>query len=367
MIGGDKCPWDNSSESEDEDWLYESVSRYQHLVMCRLGIISSSLAVSPSGRRLALSGQGKGDSQELGLYSFPPKLLANCHTVEGLTNNRDFGLIAGSIEVGPVNQMQFVDEDSLIVGTGREAGLALWTKETEAGGDLLQRRQLLGGTTIMPEAIHTTPSIVTIAGGHHVGRRELGGSGWQERDLRPLATVGSVVPTKTEVMAVASEGEVAWCALAEGLLHQVDWRLPTTNMYNLDEPSGCGWLASTFLTVQGNTHLACLERRGAVQMWDTRNLSSPSRGIKHPYNLGASSYLQLVGGTDSLLVINGDAVSVLSTSSSTLELAFIHDGHTKTNDSVKVLAACPHPSQDRLVISSDSRGNLHCWQWNLTQ
>ena len=32
----ERCPWDSGSEEdEDEDWLYSSVSRYQHLLMCR--------------------------------------------------------------------------------------------------------------------------------------------------------------------------------------------------------------------------------------------------------------------------------------------------------------------------------------------
>ena len=32
---GERCPWDDESDEEDEDWMYDSVSRYQHLLMCR--------------------------------------------------------------------------------------------------------------------------------------------------------------------------------------------------------------------------------------------------------------------------------------------------------------------------------------------
>ena len=124
----ERCPWDSDSEEdEDEDWLYSSVSRYQHLLMCRLGVVGSCVAVSQSGKSMALAGKA-GDREEMAVYKMPGKVMAGNPVDEGLTSSRDFGLLAGTVQAGKVDQLQFLEEESLVVGQRGSTGASLWSK-----------------------------------------------------------------------------------------------------------------------------------------------------------------------------------------------------------------------------------------------
>ena len=122
-----------TEDSEDEeDWVFSSVRLYQQLHMFQLSLSPSQLALSPDGCHLALADS---DRAHLEVYRLPGKLVAASEE-EGLTSNRDFQLVCGTVECPAVSSLQYVGRRGLVTTSRDRQAVSLW--RWQAGEDLLQ-------------------------------------------------------------------------------------------------------------------------------------------------------------------------------------------------------------------------------------
>ena len=77
------CPWDDdgASDSEEDDWLFSSLTCYNQLLMFHLNVQPQSVALAPGGNTLVV---GDGEKQELVVYRVPSKLVAGSKEKEGV-------------------------------------------------------------------------------------------------------------------------------------------------------------------------------------------------------------------------------------------------------------------------------------------
>ena len=106
------CPWDYEIDSEDdEDWMFSSIKLYHHLYMFNINISPVSISMSPDNKCVALADK---ESGHLEVYRLPGKLVADTRAEEGLTSNRDFSLISGTVNCDNVTCVSYLDSNSLV-------------------------------------------------------------------------------------------------------------------------------------------------------------------------------------------------------------------------------------------------------------
>jgi len=351
----ERCPWDSGSEEdEDEDWLFSSVSRYQHLLMCRLGVVGSCLAVSPSGKCMALAGKA-GDREEMAVYKMPGKLMADNPVDEGLTSSRDFGLLAGTVQAGKVDQLQFLGEESVVVGQRGSTGASLWAWRG-AEGDLVTCKQKWSQTEVECEVLEVGEKQVFISGGGQVARLS-GEQDWEERRV-----------TTASISSLLQDGEEClWVAHSSGGVQMIDWRKPldsTPGKPMADRTAKNGQYTLLMRSHEGGCIVATLSSCGLLNLTSTD--SSPLGELRLPITPSLTPVSPLLArGRDGRLVasIGGD-IWVVDTDS--LHIEFCHDGHSRRGRGNQVLGVAAHP-RERLLLSSDSLGALHAWQYNPTK
>ena len=132
--GEEVCPWDVTEDSEDdEDWLFSSIKLYQQLHMFHLSVSPAHMSLSPDGRDLALADTARG---HLEVFRLPGKLVAATGEEEGLTSNRDFSLVCGTVECPGVTSLQYAGRRSLVTTSTGSQAVSMWS--WQAGEDILQ-------------------------------------------------------------------------------------------------------------------------------------------------------------------------------------------------------------------------------------
>jgi len=357
----ERCPWDSGSEEEeDEDWLYSSVSRYQHLLMCRLGVVGSCLAVSPGGACIALAGKA-GDREELAVYKMPGKLMAENPVDEGLTSSRDFGLLAGTVQAGKVEQLQFLGEESVVVGQRGSPGASLWGWQSAEQGDLVTCTQMWSKTEVNCEVLEVSSEEkqVSIGGGVKVARLRGDESHWEERQVATAA--GSIT-------SLLQEGdECLWVAHSSGGVQMIDWRAPqdSTHGRQISEWSAKnGQCMLLMRSHEGKCIVATLSPCGVLKLTSSLD-GSPLGELRLPITPSITPVCPLLarGRGGRLVASVGGDIWVVDTAS--LHIEFCHDGHSRRGRGNQVLGLAAHP-RERLLLSSDGLGAMHAWQFNPT-
>ena len=91
--------------------MFSSISLYHQLHMFHLALTASHMALSPDGSALALADS---ERSHLEVYNLPGKLVAASGEEEGLTSNRDFGLVSGSVSCPGVTSVEYGDSRSVL-------------------------------------------------------------------------------------------------------------------------------------------------------------------------------------------------------------------------------------------------------------
>jgi len=356
----ERCPWDSGSEEdEDEDWLFDSVSRYQHLLMCRLGVVGSCVAVSPSGKCMALAGKA-GDREEMAVYKMPGKLMADNPVDEGLTSSRDFGLLAGTVQAGKVDQLQFLGEETLVVGQRGSTGASLWGWEG-AEGDLVTCKQRWSQTEVNCEVLEVGEKQVIIGGGGKVARLR-GERQWEEREVSSASSGGSITSL------LQDSEHCLWLALSSGGLQMIDWRAPldssSAKQILSDWNAKNGQCTLLMRSHEGNCIVAKLSPCGLLTLTSSTDCS-PLGELRLPITPSLTPVSPLLArGRDGRLAASlGGDIWVVDIAP--LHIEFCHDGHSRRGRGNQVLGVAAHP-KERLLLSSDGQGALHAWQYNPT-
>ena len=336
------CPWDvgGESEEEDEEWMFSSIKLYKHLYMFNVNLSPSCMVTSPDNKCVALADRTKG---HLEVYRLPGKLVAASREEEGLTSNRDFGLVSGSVQCAGVSSVQYLDTASLVTTSSDSVEVSVWG--WDQGDDLIQRQETLCSCDFQPRGLELGEQgaeSVTVYGDQHVGRSYRGD---RRLDSRPMSGDGVVT-------SVLTSDNVTLVCDDRSTVTTVDWRMsaPASQVrLNIDT-----WLCrAQFIMRDDRVMLVTLDTCGQLRLWDTRGkdtspLCSTSVG---------SDVTCLSVGSDNVSVSQGSAVAVYDVSS--LERRFEHKGHTS-----HVTGVFTHPNIDNLVISTDIKHNLHAWVYH---
>jgi len=343
-----RCPWEEEEEQSDDEWLFSSVTKYEHLLMFNLSVQPEHIDFSPKGNLIVV---GDSQRQELGVYRLPGKLLAQTVESEGLTSNRDFGLEAGTVSAGPLKTLKFLDQEKLVTSRDDFRGLEIWSW---GDGDLIKPKLSLDGNQFVPSVLSIDENICSCGGFAKVSKVDVNSDAhWENKSLQE----------KTEVQSIYSDsGGMLWITQKGGFVSSVDWRSEKiSSLFKLGESGENNWEA-TFLPSNGNLHVLgiSLEKGGIISQWDTRNptRSLNSKSLNLPPSIQCDYNHQVKTCSSGPCIYTfGSKVSVLDPSS--LEDIFTHDGHKE-----KVTSITSHPVVDRLVVSGDKNQGLHAWIYN---
>ena len=338
------CPWDTGdivSEDEDDEWFYSSIKLYQHLYMFSINLSPSCMSQSPDSKSLALADSVRG---QLEVYSLPGKLVALTQEEEGLTSNRDFALVSGSVECGQVRSVEHLDQHNIVTTHEDSQEVRVWS--WQQGDDLIEKTENLCCCDFQPRGTSVSDtsdsrSSVIVFGDHHVARTFRGD---MRLDSRRLSTAGSV----TSVLS--SEESVTWVSDDQGTVTTLDWRQSSpAQVRRLGQDSVLR--SRVVRSDDARVKLVTLDTCGVLSVWETRD-SGPVVSA----DLGAGVDQFSVGGGD---VAVSQSCGVLVFDINNLNKKFHHKGHRST-----VTHVFSHPVIHNLVISSDSKHNLHAWVYH---
>ena len=349
------CPWDDGggSDSEEDDWMFSTLNLYNQLLMFHLTVQPGSVDLPPSGTTLVV---GDGDKQELVIYRVPSKLMAKSKEQEGLKNNRDFGLVAGTVNAGKVKGVKFMGEERLLTCREGGEGVDVWGWGEE---DLLERKAVLDKCGFEPEMLAVREEECFLGGENLVGKRKLEKGDWSSRKLDGKGDISCLY---TE-----GDGEVVWVAQTGGVVSCVDWRVEgVASKLRLGGADADQW-DTAFLPHGDSVGVVGVSSAsgGSVGLWDTRQGGIPV--CQHPLQLSPTLYQtgsapKVVAGCGTVLLSTGHTVSVYNPTN--LHLLFQHEGHKQKDQLVNVTSMAIHPTVEMLVFSGDSRQRLHAWIFN---
>ena len=105
-------PWfDDSSDSEDDDWMSESLDKYKHLFKYNMENSPLKIRIHPNGKQLLLLSVTSRQKYEILVFKLPGKVLATSPEEEGLINNRELSLLCGCIESRTVLDCDFAPNE----------------------------------------------------------------------------------------------------------------------------------------------------------------------------------------------------------------------------------------------------------------
>ena len=120
-------PWidDSSGESDDDEWLFNSMQRYKQLCTYSIVCEATSIDIHPISRQLVIAGlrqpmiakkSNNPTTFEIAVYRIPEKLVVeNNEEKEGLLNGRDLSLLAGIGLEKEILNVRFLNSEQLLV------------------------------------------------------------------------------------------------------------------------------------------------------------------------------------------------------------------------------------------------------------
>jgi len=369
----DSCPWeiDGDDESDDDDWFYSSLTKYEHLLMYSLSVSAQCMSVSQDGRYICVGGtrnandsiNNKNGENELLVYSIPAKLNTTCPLKEGLSSSRDFKLRAGAFTDSPIKQASFsgADNEKLWSSSRTEKGVRLWNIPPE--DDLISSTAWLSSSSI------SSPVYCEAGGKCYLA----GDSVIEQVDVDTWTIDQSVAIGKNEGVEVEGvycdeeEGSVWWCD-GKGRIGAQDLRSRTkifsdielTSYPDIDSQDWTfSFLPNSFLkiaAVGSHGKLCTLDTRSTKKLFLSENLTFNSSMPLTPPSVCGSRI------KDEIAVQSADVVNVYSIKHGQLKLLFEHDGHKKKRK-VGVLSTAWHTGIHNLLFSADSQQNLHAWSF----
>ena len=136
-------PWFDESDSEDDDWMSESLDKYKHLFKYNMENSPLKIRIHPNGKLILLLSLTPRQKYEILVFKIPGKILARNSEEEGLINNRELTLLCGCVETKTVLDCDFVPNkacDILVLTPGQ---VDIFKRKDETS-DLLEKSQSCG-------------------------------------------------------------------------------------------------------------------------------------------------------------------------------------------------------------------------------
>ncbi|XP_064394692.1 WD repeat-containing protein 73-like isoform X2 [Halichondria panicea] len=361
-----------SRTGQDDDWLVRSMSRYENLYMFELPQPTKCIEWSQLGTAICVAGcvaTTETTSTEITQLALPEKLLPSKDETHWA--KRDFRLINGALSRTPITSLKHLLSTDTLASSGGESVITLWRAD-QLDTDCLKETGKLQLT--LPPSLSskdTSHTFIDIS--------------IQCPNILLTALSSSLCTVQTLDMATAKP--VFMLEGADEALHGLAF------VPNSDE---------VFMTCSGEN--------GRLQMWDSRNkvLEQTSndahpklallcgdsgevtlydiRDCKEPFarcmvkssesvrgwfrktqqtpcikfSEGNSNLVSVSGCTTGVSVYD---ISKWTTNGQVATPIFTHTGHEDDSAAAQVFVHSWQPDRMSTILSADSDGSLHAWQW----
>uniref|UniRef100_A0A1B6GT96 WD repeat-containing protein 73 n=1 Tax=Cuerna arida TaxID=1464854 RepID=A0A1B6GT96_9HEMI len=364
-------------ESE-EDWLYDSISRYKKINMFELEYPVDHLeATSYNSICVSCSNNRRHELLEL---SLPLKLTSHnkSSSEDVITNDTDLKIKCGTFTQAPVAHMQTLSAGhKAVVSHVNTQGITVYAfssdNSDEIKVDFLIKCELKGpqlavsGTELVLTTNNTSPWIVMDLSSGKVSARVLS-------DQLPSRCEESVSPVYLESRLMA------FCHHSTGRVQLYDKRQQKLldGIIGVNENNSSMWsfaseheYSEQFTSVDHPICLGMVSTNGTLNLYDSRNWTTPcaskNLGLSSPTVTKNKSPVQLKfkpANKNWMSVSGFDTNVYIYHLTSQLDSAFVHNGHKYVEGFDPDTITTSHawfPSIDNLIISSADNGTIQSW------
>lgn len=348
-------------EESDDEWFFDSVRRYEDLLIYDVhGFICSAAFCDDSRLLLAVSREQRHEVWELG---FPDKLVTKKDA--GLVKNRDFSLLAAGYTESMTKKMVYMA--SGVVTSGADGVHFYSIPQSKSESDVISLTRALRKDVKDASLASSGISVYVGESLSRINSFDLNSSKVSEVLKIPNDTANnSVVDCKDAISNMSYVCEKLFIGLRdrgnvllyEPRLGKVAQDIATSNILEKN------W---TMDVSRGGDFVAIANSYGTLNVYDIRNCSKAifADTVKVEENKleihevcisPNSSFVSVCGRDTNVRVFNFNRAEVNNGN------VFTHDGHRGHNVE-SIVTHLWHPSKDKLVLSADNTGKLEAWRF----
>lgn len=346
--------------SDDDDWFYDSISRYKHLYMYDLQYPVTALDwINTNYVCVATRGRSRHEITEL---SLPDKLC----TLEdlALSKNRDFQVVTGGFSSSQINAVKHMPDTRLICtsSVNNHGHLEIWKLGSQET-DLIKLETRLNNRK--PKG--ACSSITELKKSHVIFGSH--GDNLCYTDVMSQSILQDTTGFTCEgrLSCIRNLGELVVCGcFTSGQLLIWDTREKTPVLQETECDKSVQWTMDCC-----ETDMVQLSSGGDIQFRDYRKPKTCNMTLSNSIGFTSKDleYLKIClkkqNGSLQEYSVSGFDGNVYLFSSDSTSPVFVHEGHVKngSNDlsKVKVVTHSWHPTEN-VVLSAATDGSLHAWQ-----
>ncbi|XP_042891234.1 WD repeat-containing protein 73-like [Penaeus japonicus] len=347
-----------SGDSEDE-WFFESIQRYEDLLMYDVqGVISC--AVFRNDNRLLLA-SSREHVHEVWELSVPEKLTAGPGA--GLTKDRDFRLITAGYTVDRTKEMLVMHSNVVLSGP---KGVSMYSiPSSNDPTDVISHICDIRNDTVDAALTQSETSVYSATDLSNLTDFNLNSNKVSLLSSLPNQTNGKGNNDALNVSNLVHRSGNLYIGLSERGMTYV-YELGTGKVIReISAPSNASGNWKTDVS-HDEKFVALSNSVGTVSVYDVRKLSKAVFEIKKEVqDQTASSHQVHFSPSGNLLSLSGynkfiEVFDISDPSDGTG--VFCHDGH-RGKEVSSILTHLWHPSQSKLVFSADDTGTLQAWRF----
>ncbi|XP_048752530.1 WD repeat-containing protein 73-like [Ostrea edulis] len=348
-----------ADNAEDDDWFFDSVTRYKQLYMYNLQYPVTALDWINTNC-VCVATRGRPTHHELSELSLPEKLCTSEDLA--LSKNRDFQVLSGGFSSSEICDIKHIPGTRLICSS---------SKKGEGHVDVLKLGSLHTDLIEVDRKLKNKKpkgswSLIAVQDQNHV----IFGSHGDNLCCGDVMTTDVLQDTCECSMTdkISSMRNVhphtVCCCLTDGKILNWDKRENTPNVFD----TGCDHSVQWTMDLLGNDMIQ-LSSRGHVQWIDMRK---PNQAI-YLNNTGLSTndaqflriHLKRQNGSPDQYSISGFDGNVYLYSRQSQTPLFVHEGHARNSSGdpseVKVVTHLHHP-MECVILSAATDGSIHAWR-----
>ncbi|XP_061171588.1 WD repeat-containing protein 73-like [Saccostrea echinata] len=347
-----------ANSTEDDDWLFDSVTRYKHLHMYDLQYPVTALAwIDTNGVCVATRGMSKHEVTEL---SLPDKL---CTTEDmALSKNRDFQVLTGGFSSTEIRDIKHIPGTRLICtsAVNVEGQLVVW-KLGSRDTDLIKIDRKL--KNVKPRG---SWSLIAVQEQDHVTF----GSHGDNLCCTDIMTQSVVQDTSEfsnadKITSIRNmDSHTVYCCLINGQLLKWDRREKFPVVLDTNCVQSARWTldlsGNDVVQISCNGHVYFLDARKPDQVINSNNIGLTSSNVE-----SLRICLKKKNDYPMQYSISGFDGKVYLYSRDSSSPVFVHEGHIRNCcDDPSVVRVVTHLSHsaENIILSAATDGSLHAWQ-----
>ncbi|GLH01465.1 Uncharacterized protein GBIM_07607 [Gryllus bimaculatus] len=361
------------SWSDDDDWFYESIKRYDLLLMFDFSSPVKFIEFNDLDS-VCLIFEEENCRNELSCFSLPKKLTV-LREHEGLEKDSDFRLLSGGFSQKSVIQVKILKGTNTMLASEKDlCGLSVYKIPSENSG-IIHHTNTIHNELLSPKLSHNKLDSLAMADTN-------------KKNVVLLDTKGFVVKGKIKTEEYEEESVIipefvsphslGLCNTETGSVSIYDTRCATKcSMLHSAQPfPKTQWtLSSSFLSTShiadstDETKLGLLSTSGIISVLDTRNPQHTLSCEKGKDICSRSAKrnipkIQFCPSKFPLLSISGfnPNIYIYDFSSENMKNIFVHDGHHRSSSTCENITT-DHVWYKNSVMSACDNLSVHCWEY----